>query len=117
MGHLLFVYGSLKRGLVHHGQMRGATFVATARLSRHYLVLYEEGYPALVPSDDESDWVEGEIFYVTPEQLARLDEFEEVPTLYQRSEVTLDDGTRAFSYSIAHEIGARWPRVGSVWEE
>lgn len=115
MAHLLFVYGSLKRGLVHHEQMQGGRFVGTARLNGHHLVLYEEGYPALVRSDEPTSWVGGEIFEVSSDHLARLDEFEGVPTLYQRIVVTLDEGTRAFSYVVSNAIGARFPKIESVW--
>ena len=99
----MFVYGSLKRGLVHHDQMRGARFERPARTAPGYrLVLYAAGYPALTPSVAAVSGlgVSGEVYWVTAPHLARLDRFEEVPSLYQRAVVVLDDGTSAQAYLI-----------------
>jgi gamma-glutamylcyclotransferase (GGCT)/AIG2-like uncharacterized protein YtfP len=106
----LFVYGSLMRGLKHHDQMKGAQFLRRARLCGYQLVLYQEGYPALVvrtaPSTAKSSAsaVEGELFAVGPEQLVRLDLFEECPDLYQRGSVVLADGSSAQAYLIGPEL-------------
>jgi gamma-glutamylaminecyclotransferase len=120
----VFVYGSLKRGFRHHDQLQGARFSSTSQLLGHYLVLYEGGYPALVPSTDPGGPtgdpgapVLGEVYLVDEAHLGRLDAFEECPTLYQRSQVTLRDGSVAFAYLVSKEQGARFPRIDGTWVE
>lgn len=101
---LIFVYGSLRRGEQHHGQMEGAEFVGERRTRAFYrVVTYVEGYPALVRAAEGGLPISGELYGVTNEHLARLDEFEECPTLYQRQSVSLEDGTEAQAYLIGDE--------------
>ena len=114
---LVFVYGSLKRGEPHHDRMVGAIFEGETCLFGYHLVAYEEAYPALVssPEGGESSHVFGEIFRVTADQLRSLDEFEECPTLYQRSPVLLADGRSAQAYVIPEERAAPYLRIGASW--
>src|SRR5947209_15602808 len=79
MQHHLFVYGTLMRGFDHPMAKllsRSAEFIGSARCQgRLYLVKH---YPGLVPSDDASDVVFGELFRLhTPEQsLMTFDDYE-----------------------------------------
>ncbi len=71
----IFLYGTLRRGGSRDATRfyDGAEFVAPARARG---VLYDFGeYPGL-RLDAEAGWVTGEIFEVTPEALAGLDEWE-----------------------------------------
>jgi gamma-glutamylcyclotransferase (GGCT)/AIG2-like uncharacterized protein YtfP len=106
---LVFVYGSLKRCFENHRLMDGATYVREARLGEHCLVRYEESYPGLcgVPGTVQS--VQGELFLVTAAHLEELDVFEEVPTLYQRSLVTLEEGTTAWAYVVPPDRAREYP--------
>jgi gamma-glutamylcyclotransferase (GGCT)/AIG2-like uncharacterized protein YtfP len=60
--HLLFVYGTLRRGheLHHHLQRLGARFVGTARVAA---VLHKRRrYPGARPTGQRGQWVPGELF-------------------------------------------------------
>lgn len=112
---LVFVYGSLKRGHEHHDQMSGARYLGPADLSAYRLVLYEGSYPALTPDPSARQPVEGELYLVTEELLQKLDDFEEVPELYERRSVPLKDGTVAFAYVIDPNRASRYPSLDGPW--
>jgi gamma-glutamylcyclotransferase (GGCT)/AIG2-like uncharacterized protein YtfP len=112
--HRLFVYGSLKRGHVHHARLSGARWLGEARTEAgHGLVVYG-AYPALVSGGDGV--VQGELWEVGDALLAELDVFEDVPRLYVRRSVRLDDGSEAESYFAARD-GEFAPVPGGVWQE
>lgn len=109
----LFVYGSLKGGLAHHRELRGAKLVGPARTAPRYRLLDLGRYPALAMGGSRA--VLGELYRVSPDLLLCLDEFEGDD--YLRAEIKLDDGRTAQAYLAtpgaakdAHEIPAeRWP--------
>lgn len=141
--HWLFVYGSLKREMMHHDQLEGACFEGLALVRGHTLVWYENSYPALCESEEE-DWVEGELYRVDDALLAQVDAFEECPELYQRALVACEIVTpermgsgaaeelpeqlevhaadlaaahsrSALAYLITRERARRYERLGSCW--
>jgi gamma-glutamylcyclotransferase (GGCT)/AIG2-like uncharacterized protein YtfP len=94
---LVFVYGSLRRGEANHPQMAGCRWVGEAELSG--LDLYDLGpFPMAVPADDAGSRLQGELYAVDAEQLARLDRFEGVPRLYERQRHRLSDGRAVWVY-------------------
>lgn len=112
----VFVYGTLKKGKVRHRHMAGATFHREARTTAKY-ALYQApdaDYPCLV--DDETDGVavEGELWEVPDECLARLDVVEGVPDWFQRRAISLEDGQEVQAYFVskmpenAKRLGCRW---------
>ncbi|MDH4444114.1 MAG: gamma-glutamylcyclotransferase [Akkermansiaceae bacterium] len=71
--HLVFVYGTLRRGGSNHFRMAGAAFVAAGSIiGRMYRI---DWYPGLIldPSGYE---IQGEIYQVDGPMLAALDVFE-----------------------------------------
>ena len=80
---LLFVYGTLKRGRGNHHLLRDAEFVQLDSVRGE---LWTGGVPFLVsPANGGSlSKVYGEIYRVTPEQLARCDGLEGHPRAYLR---------------------------------
>ncbi len=112
----VFVYGSLKRAHRHHDQMAGARFVRAARTAPRYTLVVAGEYPALVEGGASA--VSGEVFEVGDAHLAALDAFEEVPELYVRREIELDDGERVLAYLLpaARAHGATAITDG-VWRE
>jgi len=134
--HLIFVYGSLKRGQRHHVELTGARYVGPACAPGARLVEYVEGYPALVPAGDtdagapegESAAVTGELYEVDGVQLGRLDAFEDCPTLYQRETIQVTvlgasgarvstSGARvgAYAYVIEARTSALYRTIGGTW--
>lgn len=138
--HRLFVYGSLKREMMHHDELGGALFEGLALVRGHTLVWYEGAYPALTRSSPE-DWVEGELYRLSDAQLSQVDAFEQCPELYQRGWVQCEQrqdelmprdsllqlsekqsfglgsqGCRsALAYLITSERAESYPRLGSRW--
>jgi len=74
--HLVFVYGTLRRGASNAFRMEGGEFVRPGCVrGRLYRI---DWYPGLV-LDPEGGWVVGELWRVGADKLAELDEFEGLP--------------------------------------
>jgi gamma-glutamylcyclotransferase (GGCT)/AIG2-like uncharacterized protein YtfP len=105
----LFVYGSLKCGREHHGELRGAPLLASVATAPKYVLLNLGAYPALA---DGAEVVFGELYDVEVDTLMLLDEFE--GEAYCRAPVELADGTRAQAYFLREPgelpkvCGGRW---------
>ena len=91
---LLFVYGSLKRGLGNHHQLAGAVFAGEAWLEG--VDLHDLGpFPMAIAG---SGRVHGELYRLDPRHLIQLDRFEGAPRLYERQRRTLPDGRSVWIY-------------------
>jgi gamma-glutamylcyclotransferase (GGCT)/AIG2-like uncharacterized protein YtfP len=89
--HLVFVYGTLRRGDAGSMSVRfpGSTFVDDAKVSGS---LYDLGaYPGLLLNESKS-LVMGEVYEVDDELLNQLDEFE-ASSHYLRKQVEISTGT------------------------
>ena len=111
---LVFVYGSLQRGEEFHHYLTdgGARFVGAWRTPAAWEMWDLDGYPALTPGGETA--VSGELYEIDAALLARLDELEETPTLYQRRELPTPHGN-AFIYVVleppaqrVHLSSGRW---------
>jgi gamma-glutamylcyclotransferase (GGCT)/AIG2-like uncharacterized protein YtfP len=88
--HLVFVYGTLRRGGAGAMSIRfpDSKFIADARVSGS---LYDLGaYPGLL-LDDSNSLVTGEVYEVDDETLNKLDEFE-ASSHYRRKQVDVSLG-------------------------
>jgi len=111
---LLFVYGSLKRGFCHHGELRGAPFERLARTAAGYSLVAVSDYPVLIPGGSER--VSGELYRVSVALLEEVDSFEG-PT-YRRAVVILDDASEALAYLGDARVLAGQPTIaGGEWRE
>lgn len=90
--HLVFVYGTLKRGFSNHFFLEGARCRGRARTREHY-ALYEGEYPFVFRKERVGP-IYGEVYEVDTQTLMKLDRLEEHPDYYCRDqvEVVLDDG-------------------------
>lgn len=81
---VLFVYGTLRRGLRLHHHLQGAVYLGEARIAGS---LYDIGtYPGLLVNPSPG-WVSGELFKVDEEMIQSLDAVEEYnPKEPERSE-------------------------------
>ena len=89
--HLVFVYGTLRRGGVGAMSIRfpNSRFVADAKVSGS---LYDLGaYPGLI-LDESNSLVVGEVYEVDDETLKKLDDFESA-SHYWRKQVKISLGT------------------------
>src|SRR4051794_6690959 len=111
--YLVFVYGLLLEGESAHKELEGTKFEGPAKTARKFALVDLDSYPALVAGGDTS--VEGELYTCTPQQLARVDVFEEHPILFRRSPIELEDGREAQAYLLGWEQvrGRRRIRSGS----
>jgi gamma-glutamylcyclotransferase (GGCT)/AIG2-like uncharacterized protein YtfP len=111
----VFVYGSLRRGQANHALLQGAACAGTALTLPRYTLVDLGPYPALLEGGTTA--VEGELYDVTQETLALLDQLEEHPDVYRRGPVALSGGQAAEAYFLqpqrrqgAPAIPAgRWP--------
>lgn len=94
---LLFVYGSLMRGMANHHQLAGCPCQGGAQLQG--LALFDLGpFPMAIASGDPAHTLHGELYAVEAGQLAALDRFEGVPRLYERRAWPLGDGRSVWVY-------------------
>lgn len=88
--HLVFVYGTLKRGATNAAVMTGHRYVAEGRTVPGYRLFVVAAYPGMVKDPADRIGVAGEIWAVDSAGLRRLDAFEGVPEkLYRREPVVL----------------------------
>jgi len=92
--HLVFVYGTLKRGFPNHHYMAGARFLGEARtVERYPLVVGNQWFtPYLMPEPGVGHRVKGEVWEVPEAMLPSLDELESVhlPTGYRRQRIEVE---------------------------
>ena len=111
---LLFVYGTLKRGLHNHAFLAGQEYVGPARTLPHYHLYHCGPYPGLVAAESGVA-VDGELWRVDEETLRRLDDFEGVPAVFDRRLIPLEGRDEsAFVYFYVKAVGAfsrcaAWP--------
>lgn len=81
----VFVYGTLMG--INSGHMRrlGADGPYVGALEGYRMYQVDASFPGIVPA--EGGKVLGELYYVAPDVLRRLDRYEGVPHLYRREEV------------------------------
>ena len=110
---LLFVYGTLKRGERNHRLLAGQRFVGPAVTAPGFRLFDLGPYPGVVRA--AGGLVRGELFDVFVRCREELDEFEGVPTLFDRTTIELADGTTAAAYLYARPVppdapsGEEWP--------
>lgn len=91
---LLFVYGTLKRGLANHRHLAEASYVGEARMPG--VDLHDLGpFPMAIHGEG---LIHGELYRLAEALLVELDRFEGVPRLYQRERRPLSDGRSAWIY-------------------
>jgi len=97
---IVAVYGSLRKGFENHFHLSGSgsTFLRTDSLTG--FDLYAAEYPYMTRGSGQ---VVVELYDVSPEVLARLDELEGHPGLYERTTVRSDSGLEAQAYLMPRE--------------
>lgn len=115
----LFIYGTLKRGASNHAVIADQTYLGDARTEPGYRLFLVADYPGLVKDPSDQRGVQGELWSVTPEALARLDAFEGVPEkLYRRDRINLlppESEIPAQTYYYLRNIRGRRPIVNGNW--
>ncbi|MGM0575681.1 MAG: gamma-glutamylcyclotransferase family protein [Myxococcota bacterium] len=94
--HLVFVYGSLMRGMRHHDVLAGAAFVRADATVGWFDLVDLGAWPGAVEPGQAS--VQGEVYRVDAPGLTTLDRFEGCPDLYVRRRVDLAETGEAWMY-------------------
>ena len=116
---VLFVYGTLKRGLGNHHLLDGQEFLGEAETEPRYRVIDLRHYPGLVVDEVNGLAVKGELWSVAASCLARLDEFEEVSNTFARKPVRIPGRGLVQAYFWNQRVptdarsGDRWPLCGA----
>ena len=115
--HAVFVYGTLMRGERAAHLMAEGEFVGEYVLSGY--ALYDLGrYPGILAKAGSE--VAGEVYYVSDEMLAAMDEYEDEGTLYHRRKVNVTGSGESLSvwvYVYAHAHTVSKPPMGRSWRE
>eukprot|EP00088_Acartia_fossae_P071169 TRINITY_DN9712_c0_g1_i1.p1 TRINITY_DN9712_c0_g1~~TRINITY_DN9712_c0_g1_i1.p1 ORF type:complete len:164 (-),score=27.44 TRINITY_DN9712_c0_g1_i1:133-624(-) len=92
----VFVYGTLKRGEPNHGLLSSAgngfqKLLGIAKTSKSFPLVIASRYniPYLLDKEGTGNRVEGELYEVDQQMLARLDVLEDHPKYYTRREETV----------------------------
>lgn len=99
MNALIFVYGTLRRGLGNHFLLRDSRYVAEAVSSPRYSMVDLQAFPGILPFGMTS--IVGEVYEVRPEVLADLDRLEGCPCFYNRQEIDLPGYEGVEAYFLA----------------
>lgn len=116
--HLLFIYGTLKRGGENERYLEGQNFLGPALTAAGYRLYRLEGYPGMVEDAGSPHGVAGELWAVDRACLERLDELEGLDEgLYTRAPVRLATPShlpRAETYLYRRSLGGA-PELGGEW--
>ena len=101
--HLIFVYGTLRKGQGNHRLLERSKFIRNAKTKLRY-ALYGNGVPFLSRTKAVSQ-ITGEVYSIDNATLSRLDELEGHPDMYKReqAEVVLQNGTELNAWIYFHD--------------
>jgi gamma-glutamylcyclotransferase (GGCT)/AIG2-like uncharacterized protein YtfP len=107
----VFVYGTLLQGEGNHDLLVGAQFLGPARTPPRFALHDLGGFPGLV--DGGGHAVEGEVYIVGPDTLARLDQLEGHPRFYRRAPIAIEDGSIVETYLLPRDRVEERPVIAS----
>jgi gamma-glutamylcyclotransferase (GGCT)/AIG2-like uncharacterized protein YtfP len=97
--HRLFVYDTILAGEPDHALLRGAELVAITKTEAAFHLVDLGAYGALVPDGNVA--VLGELYLVDRATCIAIDVRREVPILFQRCTLRLDDGSVVESHVLS----------------
>ncbi len=97
----VFVYGTLMRGQRHADYLASSRFLGARTSPPRYRLVLIDYYPAMVAGGSRA--IHGELYVVSAETMRMLDELEEHPEVYQRAQIVLQEGERAWCYLLPSE--------------
>ena len=115
---LIFVYGTLKRGLSNHHWMAGQRFVSEASTRPLYRLYDLGGYPGMIRAEREGLSIAGEVWEIDDVCLRGLDRLEDIEGgEYERTFIELEPpfaGIKIEGYLYLPPVAGR-PDIGCVW--
>jgi gamma-glutamylcyclotransferase (GGCT)/AIG2-like uncharacterized protein YtfP len=117
--HLVFVYGSLKRGFYNHRRLQRHAHIADV-VTEPCFALYRLGrYPGMVRTQVKPHEVRGELWQVDPQGLLDLDRLEVNGRLFGRELIPVRDACghcwQAWAYLYLGDV-SNSTEVGCVWK-
>jgi gamma-glutamylaminecyclotransferase len=112
---ILFVYGTLKRGLRNNHLIADQEFLGEFLTEPRYRVIDLGPHPGLVVDEVNGLAVRGELWSLSEVSLGELDAFEEVPGPFIRTEVKIagrEDAAQAYFWNCPIPEGAK---TGDAW--
>lgn len=104
--HLVFVYGTLKRGFPNHHLLASSKYLGEGKTQNGSLVDLGS-FPGFVyDNEEESSGVCGELYEVTDEVFDDLDNLEEFPILYDRGMMDIsmrENGRTEYAWVYTYE--------------
>lgn len=89
-GKLVFVYGTLKRGFSNHHLLTNSIYLGVVKtLKRFTLAMDKYHIPYMIAYPNIR--IRGELYMVDPQNLVKLDTFENVPKYYNRRKIIVRD--------------------------
>jgi len=88
MKHLIFVYGTLKRGEQKSFALDGQRFIGICATAASYKIYQYSGYPALIRDEINGTGIWGELYEVTDSCVIELDKLVQ-SNLFVRKEILL----------------------------
>lgn len=115
----IFVYGSLKRGKsAHHFMERhNAVFLREDVTNTRYHIYKVGWFPGMGEDSMVVGGVVGEVYEVTDECLAALDQYEGAPELFRREEIELSNGDRVLAYLYNYSVVGCERFEEGLWQE
>lgn len=99
---LVFVYGTLKKGYGNHGVLKGATYIQKYKTLHQHKMLDLGAFPGVVHMGGDTA-ITGEIYKITEEISARLDQLEGYPTFYDKVNISTTD-TELMMYVLSKQF-------------
>jgi len=112
MRHRVFVYGTLLRGEVNHHLLAGTAFLGDHCTEPCFTLFHLGAYPGVAPGGGTA--IHGEVYRVDGAGLARLDQLEDYPRLYDRRLIPTPFG-RAWIYLYRGRLADRAVIAGGDW--
>lgn len=110
----LFVYGTLLRGERNHGYLDGCAFLGETATASGFALVDLGGHPGMIKA--ASGCVAGELYRVGGEALRAIDQLEQHPEVYWRTEVRLADRRVVQTYLLRPELARGHSAVpGGDW--
>jgi gamma-glutamylcyclotransferase (GGCT)/AIG2-like uncharacterized protein YtfP len=101
--HLIFVYGTLRKGHGNHHLLKDAHWYGVGRTEEQYALYLVSGYPYVNGKESRYPII-GELYGVDDATLATLDRLEGHPRYYERREVAVTvDGERYSAWMYFHD--------------
>ena len=110
----VFTYGTLLRGERNHHLICDEDFVCEAKVNG--FIMFNLGtYPGIYPGDDV---IEGEIYLVDDETLAKLDSLEEEGSLYKRQLIKAYSSDKEYEvYIYIYNLEEKDPKYIKSWKK